>query len=159
MTILREFDAGLKKLETHFHRSASQSIGIEGFISSYRTIQQTRIERKPGSSLKPFRSIKVALIDTGVVGVEDRRSLPAEFRPGQIKDGISFVHGKDGESETPWFVPSNEHGPQMAGIICSIDPYCELYTAKVADGRTIEAVESIVKVRYVNSSLGEVAIE
>lgn len=110
-------------------------------------MQQARLEPgRPDSGLKPLRRIKIALIDTGIVGVEDRKNNIRDFGPGQIKDGISFVHGKDGEIETPWFLPSNEHGPQMAGIICSIDPYCELYPAKVANDRSVEAVESIVKV-------------
>lgn len=144
----------LKACNTHLHRSASTSIGIEEFISGYRDIQQARLQRNSDSDLKPLRKIKVALIDTGIVAIEDRKSDVREFQPGQIKEGISFVHGADGESESPWWLPSHEHGSQMADIICSIDPYCELYPAKVANGTSVKGVPSVVDVRRLRFSEG-----
>ena len=116
-------------------------------MTAYGNIQQARLENAPDVELKPFRKIKIALIDTGIVAMEDRRSLGREFLPGQIKDGISFVHGADGESESHWWLPSNEHGPQMADIICAIDPYCELYPIKVANERSVKAPQTIIDVR------------
>ncbi|KAI0526729.1 hypothetical protein F5B22DRAFT_655851 [Xylaria bambusicola] len=56
----------------------------------------------------------------------------------RIKEGRSFV---DGDSRlSPWLFASNPHGTQMANLICAIDPFCELYVARVAeDARGITA--------------------
>ena len=64
----------------------------------------------------------------------------------QIKDGISFVHGPDGESESPWWIPSHEHGPQMADIICAIGPYCQIYPVKVTDEQAVKDPQPIINV-------------
>ena len=95
----------------------------------YTSTQQARLERSASSNSKPLKKIKVALIDTGIGALEDR-SQSAQMR---IRPGISFNHGPDEESESPWWIPSSEHGPHMADIITSIDPYCELYPVKVTD--------------------------
>ena len=51
----------------------------------------------------------------------------------RIKLGRSFV---DNDHQlSPWLFASEPHGTQMANLICAIDPACELYVAKVTDGR------------------------
>ncbi|KAJ0119897.1 Peptidase S8/S53 [Diaporthe amygdali] len=65
----------------------------------------------------------------------------------RIKEGKSFVD--DDSRVSPWLFASDAHGTQMANLICSIDPACELYVAKVTDGnnfgispeRVIRAIE------------------
>ena len=51
----------------------------------------------------------------------------------RIKLGRSFVD--DDFQLSPWLFASDPHGTQMANLICAIDPACELYVAKVTDGR------------------------
>ncbi|KAF3067660.1 Minor extracellular protease Epr [Trichoderma lentiforme] len=51
----------------------------------------------------------------------------------RIKGGKSFV--EDGSRVSPWLLASNPHGTQMANLICAIDPWCDLYVAKVTEGR------------------------
>lgn len=51
----------------------------------------------------------------------------------RIKLGRSFVD--DDHQLSPWLFASDPHGTQLANIICAIDPACELYVAKVTDGR------------------------
>ncbi|PTB45663.1 hypothetical protein M441DRAFT_54706 [Trichoderma asperellum CBS 433.97] len=52
----------------------------------------------------------------------------------RIKKGRSFV---DDESRvSSWLFASDPHGTQMANLICAIDPCCDLYVAKVAEGRS-----------------------
>ena len=64
----------------------------------------------------------------------------------RIKAGRSFV-----ESNTtfwPWQFPSDPHGTQMANLICAIDPFCEIYVARVAEdatGITPKAVAKVIK--------------
>ncbi|KAK1243121.1 hypothetical protein MKX07_003749 [Trichoderma sp. CBMAI-0711] len=50
-----------------------------------------------------------------------------------IKAGRSFVD--DGSKMCPWMLASDPHGTQMANIICAMDPFCELYVARVAEGK------------------------
>ncbi|KAL6862075.1 hypothetical protein J3F83DRAFT_221923 [Trichoderma novae-zelandiae] len=63
-----------------------------------------------------------------------------------IKAGRSFVD--DGSKIYPWMLASDSHGTQMANLICAMDPFCELYVARVAEGkygitpeRTTRAIE------------------
>ncbi|KAM0518153.1 hypothetical protein ACHAPE_004560 [Trichoderma viride] len=51
----------------------------------------------------------------------------------RIKDGCSFVD--DDSRLSSWLFASNPHGTQMANLICAIDPCCDLYVAKVTEGR------------------------
>ena len=51
----------------------------------------------------------------------------------RIEDGRSFVD--DDFRVSPWLFASDPHGTQMANLICAIDPLCQLYVAKVTDGR------------------------
>lgn len=117
------------------YRSASSCIKIDAFVNEYTNIQQARLERGTNSNLKPLRKIKIALIDTGIGALADRSQ-------SWIKPGTSFSHGAGGESESPWWIPSNEHGPQMADIISSIDPYCEIYPVKITDDTDEGAVKA-----------------
>ena len=136
--------------DTNLHRSASSCIKLDAFINEYINIQQGRLESSTNSRLKPLTKVKIALIDTGIGALGERSQL-------QIKSGISFGHGADGESESPWWIPSNEHGPQMADIISSIDPYCEIFPVKITndtDGGAIKA-RPIIDVCYPpGSSMG-----
>lgn len=51
----------------------------------------------------------------------------------RIKEGRSFVY--DGPKVSPWLFASDSHGTQMANLICAMDPFCELYVARVAEGK------------------------
>ncbi|KAH8686310.1 peptidase S8/S53 domain-containing protein, partial [Ilyonectria robusta] len=51
----------------------------------------------------------------------------------RIEDGHSFVD--DASRLGSWLFASDPHGTQMANLICAIDPHCELYVAKVVEGR------------------------
>ncbi|OTA07300.1 hypothetical protein A9Z42_0081950 [Trichoderma parareesei] len=51
----------------------------------------------------------------------------------RIKKGRSFVD--EGSKLYPWHLASDPHGTQMANLICAMDPFCELYVARVAEGK------------------------
>jgi hypothetical protein len=59
---------------------------------------------------------------------EDPRSLWS-----RIREGHSFVD--DGFKICPWLFASDSHGTQMANLICAMDPFCDLYVARVAEGK------------------------
>ncbi|KAK1252950.1 hypothetical protein MKX08_004137 [Trichoderma sp. CBMAI-0020] len=52
----------------------------------------------------------------------------------RIKKGQSFVD--DDARISSWLFASDPHGTQMANLICAIDPCCDLYVARVAEGRS-----------------------
>ncbi|CAH0024479.1 unnamed protein product, partial [Clonostachys rhizophaga] len=49
----------------------------------------------------------------------------------RIRGGKSFVESSS--RFNPWQFPSDAHGTQMANLICALDPYCDLYVARVAE--------------------------
>ncbi|KAL6894696.1 peptidase S8/S53 domain-containing protein [Trichoderma evansii] len=61
----------------------------------------------------------------------------------RIKDGCSFVD--DNSRLSSWLFASNPHGTQMANLICAIDPWCDLYVAKVTEGRYGISPERVTK--------------
>ncbi|KAL5085666.1 hypothetical protein Trisim1_010012 [Trichoderma cf. simile WF8] len=150
---------------------------LSRFIKSYRDyVHDLRAHNE-----YPFRPIKVALIDNGVLSIsplagnlwdppthtsaldrlpnnvtprisrvihqgEDSIGFTHEAKPdvtseaenhrtlwSRIKDGQSFV--EESSRVSPWLFASNPHGTQMANLICAIDPWCDLYVAKVTEGR------------------------
>ncbi|KAL7927983.1 WD40-repeat-containing domain protein [Trichoderma austrokoningii] len=88
------------------------------------------------------KKIKVALIDSGVVVVHDKkfdddRKSENEFGStlaNRIVGGTSLVSRDDGEQT--WWHATQPHGTQMATIICSINPCCDLYVVKVAESNS-----------------------
>ncbi|OPB38162.1 hypothetical protein A0O28_0012660 [Trichoderma guizhouense] len=63
---------------------------------------------------------------------ERRKGKPAGSVLAQrIVEGISLV-SRDNE-EQPWWHATEPHGTQMATLICSINPFCDLYVVKVAE--------------------------
>ena len=65
----------------------------------------------------------------------------------RIKGGRSFVD--DNSRVSPWLFASDPHGTQMANVICAIDPWCELYVAKVAESRLGITPERVARVGQV----------
>jgi hypothetical protein len=105
---------------------------IAPFVGKY---EQEHHQRKNSELLgaASCRS-KVCLVDSGVIVVENNAPENGQRKlhiGRQIVDGQSFVY--DGFSESPWWYASVPHGTQMASLLCSIDPCCELYVAKVGD--------------------------
>lgn len=71
-----------------------------------------------------FKKVKIAVMDNGF----DYESL-RDFHPV----GESFVYQADKEQN--WFLPSDLHGTQMATFVTQLNPFCELYLAKVGHSR------------------------
>ncbi|KAH7308587.1 hypothetical protein B0I35DRAFT_413215 [Stachybotrys elegans] len=83
---------------------------------------------------------KVAIIDSGVVvygGLSEINSSssanPDKDLAHRIVDGVSLV--SSGNSEEPFWHATEPHGTQMAKLISSINPLCELYVIKVTETR------------------------
>ncbi|KAK5991372.1 Subtilisin DY-like protein [Cladobotryum mycophilum] len=121
------------------------------------------IEKFKGESRNLNRKTRIALIDSGVVivGGKDksqplRTSMDARLAEEEqraessindlaqrVRAGTSFVRTGD-DHEQVWWHASEPHGTQMARLICSIDPTCELYVAKVAETRSAGIPANIV---------------
>ncbi|KAL7933623.1 hypothetical protein V8C35DRAFT_322252 [Trichoderma chlorosporum] len=82
-----------------------------------------------------IKKTKVALIDSGVVLVGPRDDNPYNdifsTITQRIVKGISLV-SRDGE-EHSWWHATEPHGTQMAALICTLNPLCDLYVVKVAE--------------------------
>ena len=70
--------------------------------------------------------IKVAIIDNGL-----DITLPSLSRT--IIEGVCLVENYEGH-ESPWWLATDPHGTHMASFIHQLDPFCELYIAKVSNG-------------------------
>ena len=90
---------------------------LKNFLNFYASCDREHCQRT-----------KVAIIDNGIDG-----TLPSLSR--RIVDGISFVEDWEGR-ESPWWLASDPHGTQMASFIHQLDPFCDLYIAKVCDEST-----------------------
>lgn len=118
---------------------------LSSFLKTYKSFQA---QQEMGQTDKnPFRRVKVAIIDNGVD--------ESAFKPEQIAKGRSFVHrehsaGQNGRKkimrESPWWLSVDAHGTQMAQFICTIDPWCELYIAKVCESRNDVTLASVCHV-------------
>ena len=97
------------------------------------------------SAKEKFRPTRVAILDNGILNIPPART--GEDDKGlwpRIKEGQSFV---DNASRLgSWLFASDPHGTQMANLICAIDPYCELYVAKIVEGRQGILPDSVAEV-------------
>lgn len=75
--------------------------------------------------------------DTNTAGLEanqeDENPRRDRSLRSRIKGGQSFMY--DGSKAYPWLFASDSHGTQMANLICAMDPFCDLYVARVAEGK------------------------
>ena len=108
-------------------------IRLSQFIPSYEKKFKAGL-----ASRRLLRPTQVAILDSGV----DR----GEFQKADELMGESFsTPGSSADSY--WWISSEEHGTQMAKIIKSIDPCCQLFIAKVADHRTEITAGAVAEVR------------
>ncbi len=84
--------------------------------------------------------MKVAIIDTGA----DESEFPKDLNSFI---GRSFVHKEDENTESPWWLTSDVHGTYMAQLICQLDPFCQIYIAKVSDHKLSLEIERVIEVR------------
>lgn len=114
----------------------STSTKLKPFLEDYGSVQRELKETKS------FVPIKVAILDNGVAfanGVKQNHDLAEK-----IKLGKSFING--GDMDSPWWLTSDLHGTQMASFISELDPFCELYIAKVCEEKRDISVESVIEV-------------
>ncbi|ETR98413.1 hypothetical protein M419DRAFT_38429 [Trichoderma reesei RUT C-30] len=69
----------------------------------------------------------------------------------RIKKGRSFVD--EGSKLYPWHLASDPHGTQMANLICAMDPFCELYVARVAEGKYGITPDRVARVDIISMSI------
>jgi hypothetical protein len=117
-------------------------LNLEKFLSAYRTI---RFRRDPVI-------IKVAIIDTGI-------DLTDEKLASVVVKGVSFYRSDAGRKESPWYLPSDPHGSQMARIVLDLCHDVRLYIAKVAtDRRSTIRQEDVKKVRFISGTCQDLTV-
>lgn len=116
-----------------------QQLDLTYFSNRYQAWTQTRQENGE------LRRVKIALIDTGVLALKPSNSHIKVAK--NIERGVSFVDKPGaGGGENLWWLPTDSHGTHMARLIYAIDPFCELYVAKVADKISNVGPEEVAKV-------------
>jgi hypothetical protein len=80
------------------------------------------------------RRTRVAILDSGILNIpplqtedESKGVWP------RIAEGESFIHNTT--RLPPWQFSSDPHGTQLTNVISAIDPHCEIYVAKITEGR------------------------
>ncbi|KIX01497.1 uncharacterized protein Z518_09223 [Rhinocladiella mackenziei CBS 650.93] len=100
------------------------------FLSSFHNMKSP-LDSKTRHCYRVFteQRVKIAIIDTGADQMEKTLS-------GNIVRGVSFVRSAvEPHSVLPWFTPGHPHGTQMADLIRSVNPECELFPIRVASMR------------------------
>lgn len=109
---------------------------------------------------KGARRTRIAILDSGILTIPPLQSEPEENNGlwPRIAEGESFID--DTTRLPPWQFASDPHGTQIANVISAIDPHCEIYVAKVTEGRhgimpdNVADVRALVEALY---SIGPVA--
>ena len=113
---------------------------LDEFVDVYKNLR-----RQP--RWNSIKKTKVAIVDDGIMGVSKPKTRGARLCK-QVKEGKSFAIGTRGLHHGSWFASSSEsHGTQMASLIASLDPMCELYIAQVAAPRIQIDSYAVAKVR------------
>ena len=106
---------------------AYQALFREFLHPDYHHVQQTMRGFPP----------KIAIIDSGM-------ARPSSSNRTRDVVGASFVY-QDGK-ESPWFLPIDPHGTQMAAIIQELNPECKLYVARICSEKGKLLSERVSKV-------------
>jgi hypothetical protein len=89
---------------------------------------------------------KIAIIDNGMMWSQGQADSTVHLQAcNQVKGGKSFLN-KSGSGYQWYLAGASWHGTQMACIISSLDPMCELYIAQVCApgiGLTVAAVRKV----------------
>ncbi|KAL1617112.1 hypothetical protein SLS56_011115, partial [Neofusicoccum ribis] len=139
--VKKKLGEGLKEVQSKINK-AREGSGAETLrydLKEYRWVTDTR--------MKTFRNL-----------VDMQPSSDDLAR--RIKGGKSFVYTSDNEEQVWWYA-SEPHGTQIARLICSIDPCCDLYITKVAktrnSGITADTVAQAIRQKVDVISLSLVA--
>lgn len=85
--------------------------------------------------------VKVAIIDNGA----DQMCTAIS---ANIVRGMSFVRsGYEARSVLPWYTPAHPHGTQMADLIRSVNPWCDLFPLRVASLDNDVNMDAAIEVR------------
>lgn len=100
---------------------------IENYSSQFRGVLLSTKEHA--------RRTRVAILDSGILTIPPSQAKRDESNGlwPRIAEGESFID--DDTRLPPWQFASDPHGTQIANVISAIDPHCEIYVAKVAEGR------------------------
>lgn len=89
----------------------------------------------------PGRPVRIAVVDTGVFFNRRTRKL----YEGRLKEVRSFTRKEDGEQGA--LCPEGEdldgHGTHATSVLLDVDPFSEVYVAKVFDSRDQKQGETL----------------
>lgn len=98
-----------------------------------------------------MRRTRVAILDSGILNIPhiQQDSDTNEGLWPRIADGESFIYNAN--RMPPWQFASDPHGTQIANLISAIDPHCEIYVAKITEGRRGILPDDVAEVWFCSS--------
>jgi hypothetical protein len=91
-------------------------------------------------------STRIAILDDGIDQISPIWAEISKRRHDASTTGASFVVDSEG-NERPWWLSRTSHCMQLAGIITELDPFCELFIAKVMVRRDKVDLYRVISVR------------
>ncbi|KAL6415763.1 Ankyrin repeat protein [Ilyonectria robusta] len=118
---------GMKNLKEIAKRAVPE---LYPYINKYRSFFSNKLRTNPN-----VQRTRVAILDSGflVMPQVQKDNEADEGLWPQIAEGKSFIN--NASRQRPWHFPSDSHGTQIANLISAIDPHCEIYVAKIVEGR------------------------
>jgi hypothetical protein len=112
-------------------RSPLDITRLRPFIEGYSSLQYIQHDLPPATKSSKSTRTKIAILDDGI-----NQTLPVWIEATKTSagglTGVSFVVNPEG-NESPWWLSRSAHGTHLAGIIRQLDPFCELYIARVIE--------------------------
>lgn len=121
-------------------RSPLEVTRLGPFLKGYKSLQYG----KPLASKSTCT--RIAILDDGVDQVSPVWAEINKRGQRAAITGASFVVDNDG-NESPWWLSHTAHGTQLAGVILEMDPFCELFIAKVMLRRDEVDLGRVISVR------------
>ena len=108
----------------------------------FTNLHETVLEVAPRRHTTKEERIKIAVLDTGV----QQETFENWLQQRQIRNRVSYTSFVNGDSGYP---PCDDadHGTHIAALLLRTAPNADVLIARVANGTSIEAADSITKVR------------
>jgi hypothetical protein len=112
-------------------RSPLDTTRLRPFVEGYSSLQHIQHDLSPATKSSKSTRTKIAILDDGI-----NQTLPEWIEATKTSagglTGVPFVVNLEG-NESPWWLSRSAHGTHLAGIIRQLDPFCELYIARVIE--------------------------
>jgi len=112
-------------------RSPLEVTRLGPFLQGYTSLQQNQHNESLASKSSRSTRTKIAILDDGINQMSPVWREASKSTAGGLT-GASFVFDREG-NESSWWLSRTCDGTHLAGVIRQLDPFCELFIAKVLE--------------------------